>query len=278
MSGSLTYFAIAALGFVLAITLVSQVQHARAQQVAYAQFREELAQATAPTGQLDFNGELLALGAPVATMTSPDLGLEREVVFEGTTGDVLMKGPGHRRTTVLPGQAGVSVIYGRAWTYGAPFAALDDVQLGAVITVVTGQGEHTYEVTGVRRAGSVIPPPPDVASGAGRLTLVTVTGDPIQPRDIIYVDATLTSPAVSAPARVLGAASLLPAEDAMATDPEAWVDVALFLLAIAAVALAAAWIRVRWGARQTWLVAFPVLGVLLILGSQQVARLLPNLL
>ena len=110
MSGSLTYFAIAALGFVLAITLVSQVQHARAQQVAYAQFREELAQATAPTGQLDFNGELLALGAPVATMTSPDLGLEREVVFEGTTGDVLMKGPGHRRTTVLPGQAGVSVI------------------------------------------------------------------------------------------------------------------------------------------------------------------------
>ena len=97
-------------------------------------------------------------------------------------------------------------------------------------------------------------------------------------RDSIYVDATLTSPAVSAPARVLGAASLLPAEDAMATDPEAWVDVALFLLAIAAVALAAAWIRVRWGARQTWLVAFPVLGVLLILGSQQVARLLPNLL
>ena len=37
----------------------------------------------------------------------------------------------------------------------------------------TGQGEHTYVVTGIRRTGDSTPPPPDVAEGEGRLTLVT---------------------------------------------------------------------------------------------------------
>ncbi|WP_282204896.1 sortase family protein [Kitasatospora fiedleri] len=46
------------------------------------------------------------------------------MVVEGTTGRDLMRGPGHRRDTVLPGQPGVAVLFGRSTAFGAPFADL----------------------------------------------------------------------------------------------------------------------------------------------------------
>ena len=50
------------------------------------------------------------------------------VVVEGTTPGEPDAGPGHLRDTPLPGQAGVSVVFGRRATFGAPFASLP--QLG----------------------------------------------------------------------------------------------------------------------------------------------------
>jgi hypothetical protein len=64
----------------------------------------------------------------------------------------------------------------------------------------------------------------------------------------------------------------------MAGDPNAWPSVAVFLLVIAAASLAWAWLRIRWGRWQSWLVGFPVIAVAAVLASQQVTRLLPNLL
>jgi len=48
-----------------------------------------------------------------------------QVVVGGTSAGDLESAPGHRRDTALPGQVGVSLIYGRAVTFGAPFGQLD---------------------------------------------------------------------------------------------------------------------------------------------------------
>lgn len=278
LSVVLSLLAVAILGFFLNIGVVSSVEHDRAQQVSYAAFRTDLSEATAPTGQVDREGLPIPLGTPVAVLDIPVLGLEREVVFEGTTGAVLRNGPGHRRSTVLPGQPGVSVLYGRALAYGGPFSGLNGLELGAQIDVMTGQGEHRYVVTGVRRPGDVLPPPPSVADGEGRLTLVSAGGRPLLAESLVYVDANLVTTAVPAPGLAFGSRSLFPSEEALGSDPTAWTPVALYLLAAAACALVVTWLAVRWGSRQAWIVAFPTMALLSTLASREIIRLLPNLI
>lgn len=277
-SSSLGLLALALLAFVVNVTAISAVEHARSQRVAYAELREQLSAVTAPVGQLDAVGQLLALGTPIAYLSVPGLGLDREVVFEGTTAQVLAKGPGHRRSSVLPGQAGVAIVYGRAWSYGGPFGGADRLPVGSSITVTTGQGEHTYRVRGVREDGSPIPPPPNASQGGGRLTLVTAVGAPFAPSGTVYVDADLTSPAAPAAPRTLGSAGLLPAEEALAIDRTAWPAVALLLQALAVGLVGTAVASRRWGRSQAWLVGVPVLALMAVLTSRQVMRLLPNLL
>lgn len=278
VASSLSLLALALFAFVMNVTVISAVEHARSQRVAYAELREQLSAVTAPVGQVDAAGQLLALGTPVAYLTIPGLGLEREVVFEGTTAQVLTKGPGHRRSSVLPGQAGVAILYGRGWSHGGPFGGAADLSVGAPITVTTGQGEHSYRVTGVRKDGSPIPPPPNASQGGGRLTLVTAVGAPFAPAGTVYVDADLTSTAAVAAPRVLGAAGLLPSEEALASDRTAWPAVALMLQALALCSVAIAVATRRWGRSQAWLVGVPVLALTAVLASRQVMRLLPNLL
>jgi hypothetical protein len=274
----LILLATAVASFAIHIFLVSPVLHARAQQVTYAEFRVALSEGTAPTGQLTREGTVHELGTPVAVLTSDELGLERELVLEGTTGQVLSRGLGHRRSSVMPGQPGVCVIYGKAWSYGGPFRDLGELPIGSEIAVTTGQGDHTYRVTGLRRPGDVLPPAPDAAAGEGRLTLVSAEGSPYVGGSIVYVDAELTSPAVPAPGLAFSSAALPPSEEAYGTEPAAWAPVSLYMLAIAAASLATAYCVVRWGARQAWLVGFPVLLLLSTLASGEIMRLLPNLL
>jgi sortase A len=278
VSTAVTLVAIAVGSFALHLLVVGPVLQARAQQVLYADFRIALSEATAPTGQLTRDGELLPLGTPVALLSSADLGLDREVVLEGTTGGVLAQGPGHRRSSVLPGQAGVCVIYGRAWSSGAPFGGLGELPVGSEIVLTSGQGEHTYRVTGVRRAGAVLPVPPDATAGEGRLTLVSAEGLPYVGGSVVYVDAALTTPAAPSPGLAFSSAALPESEDAYGSDPQAWVPVTLHLLGVAAASLATGWLAVRWGRRQAWLAGFPVLVLLTTLASRELVRLLPNLL
>ncbi|MFU8870447.1 sortase [Micromonospora sp. SL4-19] len=272
---TLTLLAVVLLGFVAHLTLLSRLQYARDQQTAYADLRGQLASATAPTGQVDPAGRLLAPGTPVAVLRIPRLKL-RQVVLEGTAGGVLTSGPGHRRDTVLPGQPGTSVLLGRRAAYGGPFSDLDLLDTGDIITMVTGQGEHTYRVQSVRRTGDLAPPP--LATGAGRLTLITADGQPFLPHDLVRVDADLISAPQPTGPRPLTAASLPPAEKPMASDPGAWTPLLLWCQALAAAALGFAWLRTRWGRWQAWVVGVPVLGALGAAVADQLSRLLPNLL
>ena len=50
----------------------------------------------------------------------PAIGIANMVVVEGTSPENLTLGPGHLRDTPLPGQAGISVVFGRRATFGAP--------------------------------------------------------------------------------------------------------------------------------------------------------------
>ena len=166
------------LGFAANLTIVGHLQHSRDQQTAYDEFRRQLALGIAPVGQQTYDGKLLEPGAPVALLRIPVLGL-KEVVGESTTSGVLMSGPGHRRDTPLPGQAGTSVIMGRQWGYGSPFNDLHQLPVGTEIRVTTGQGTATYEVSAIRREGD--PLPPVLKEDEGRLTLITADGGPYTP-------------------------------------------------------------------------------------------------
>lgn len=265
------------LGFAADLTVVGHLQHARDQQTAFDELRRQLALGTAPVGQRTFDDKPLSMGAPVALLRIPVLGL-REVVGEGTTSGVLTSGPGHRRDTPLPGQAGTSVIMGRQWGYGSPFNALSKLPAGATIEVTTGQGKAVYAVLGARRSGDKLPAP---AGARGRLTLMTASGSPYTPTGVLYVDAELTTPVQPSPARYVRLGWIGPAEEALGGESGeggAWLAVFLWSQALLAAALLTVWLHRVWGHWQTWIAAGPVLTALGLAVSSAATRLLPNLL
>ncbi len=278
MAGAaLWILALCLLGFVLWFAFVSRLDYDRVQVESYATLRANLALATAPTGPTQpFDPKaLLVPGTPVGVLNIPEIGLTT-VIFEGTSGRVLESGPGHQRDTPLPGQPGVSVIFGRRAAYGGPFSRLPWVQVGDVFTVTTGQGVASYRVIDLRRAGDPFPPPP--TAGQGRLILVTADGPPLAPFGVLDVDANLISKASPAPAMVISAADLAPSERALGTDPGALVPVVLWGAALLSAVGLLAWAGPRWGRWQTWIVAVPVVLFFSLSISDQVACLLPNLM
>jgi sortase A len=272
---ALLIFAAVCLGFVATLVLVSQAQHARDQEVVYSDYRYDLANAIATVGQTDVEGQILPMGAPVAVLVIQTLGVQ-EVVLNGTTSSVMQSGPGLRRDTVLPGQPGNSVIYGRQAAYGGPFGDLNRLEQGSVIRAITGQGEHEYTVISVRRAGDPLPPPRE--AGEGRLTLVTADGSRFMPTDILRVDARLTSEPVPVPRMLLGPQSLLPAEEPMAGDPDGLVPLVLWGQLLVLTVVGAVWLSMRWGRWQAWLVAVPLMALAGINAATAGIQLLPNLL
>lgn len=272
---SLVMVVVLTVAMLLHLTFISGLQHRAAQQRAYADFRAQLARGTAPLGATDAEGDALELGAPVAYLEIRAIGLQ-EVVGEGTTGPVLMDGPGHRRDTPLPGQVGTTVIMARRAAYGAPFGDIAQLTAGDQIKVATGQGLFTYTVTGVRHEGDPVPDPP--TAGAGRLTLMTAAGPAFFPSGVVRVDAELEEPAVGGPARTMGAAGLPDAERAMGGSTDTVWALALWMQALLALAAAAVWAWYRWGRAQTWVVFLPPLVLVGISLSSEIVKLLPNLL
>ncbi|MFJ4921458.1 sortase domain-bontaining protein [Streptomyces sp. NPDC088725] len=273
--GALLALAVLLLGLVANLVLISGLQHRAAQQTAFDALRASLAEGTAPVGQTDQQGRLLAPGTPVALLRIPALHL-REVVREGTSSDVLSGGPGHRRDTPLPGQTGTSVLMGRAAAYGGPFGGLADLKPGTTFSVTTGQGRHTYKVLGSRRAGDPSPPPP--APAGGRLVLVTAAGTSYLPGGVLRVDADLVSRTADTPDAVIRPGSLAEDEQPMASAGGAMWELVLWLQLLLAVAVAAVWAWHRWGRQQTWIVFLPVTAAVGLQVADQVTRLLPNLL
>ncbi|GHJ49224.1 sortase [Catellatospora sp. TT07R-123] len=270
----LTLSAAVLLGTAVALVLLGALRHQRTQTLAEGRLRLALAEGTAPVSQLAPDGAPLDPGTPVAVLVIPSIDL-REVVFEGTAGQVLTDGPGHRRDTVLPGQAGVSVLMGRRAGYGGPFARVPDLRVDAEITVTTGQGVHRYVVTGVRHAGDPQPEPAD--PGTGTLILTTADGLPYFPDDVVRVDAKLTTPVMPTPGRAFGVSALPAGELAMAAGDDV-VPLVFWLQLLVALGCGVVYVRLRLGAWHAWLVGVPTLAVAGLGAADAALSLLPNLL
>lgn len=267
--------AIMLLAFVINLMLISHIQYAAHQQQLTDHLKAQLAAGVAPVSEGDVDDVLLPDGVPVAKISAPSIGLET-IVVEGTSSGDTMKGPGHRRDTALPGQSGVTVIMGRASAYGGPFGKIQNLQSGDVITVITGQGEHTYEVMGLRYAGD--PSPPPITAGTSRMVLESARGLPYAPSGAMYVDARLTSEVQPNGPRQTNYFTLPPEDKSLATDTTTvWALVfAVQVLIVAEIGLL--WAVRRIGPRQAWTVFLPVVVLTGFVITDQVIRLLPNLL
>jgi len=273
--GSLMIFAALLIAFAANVTVLSQVQHLVSQQLLVNQLREQLSAGTAPVSEGDFEDVLLADGAPLAVLDIPQIGVH-EVIVEGTSGDTLKAGPGHRRDSVLPGQQGISVLMGRAAAYGGPFGRIQELAPGDSFTVRTGQGKQVFEVIGVRYAGD--PTPASPKAGESRLMLQTARGPAFIPSGIAYVDARLRSEVQASGQRQTTFTALPPQDKAMATDTSTVWALVFALQFLLVAQFAAVWAYRRIGAQKTWVVFVPV-GVLAVLYvNNQLTLLLPNLL
>ncbi|MFE7234787.1 sortase [Streptomyces sp. NPDC002405] len=273
--GALLSLAALLLGVTAQLLFLSGVQERAAQHTAYDALRNALALGTAPVSQTDQQGRLLAPGTPVALIDIPSLRV-RQVVLEGTDSGVMTDGPGHRRDTPMPGQAGTSVLMGRAAAYGGPFERLADLAEGDRFTVTTGQGAAKYQVVGVRRAGDPAPAP--LASGQGRLVLATATGPSYMPGGILRVDADLVSTPFETPAAVIRPGTLPESEQPLARPSGVPWPLVMWLQALLVAAVAAVWTWHRWGRHQTWIVFAPVVAVLGLQVATRTTELLPNLM
>ncbi|MFF7141074.1 sortase [Streptomyces nodosus] len=272
--GALLSLAALLLGITAQLLFLSGVQERAAQHTAYDELRSALALGTAPVSQTDQQGRLLAPGSPVALIDIPSLQV-RQVVLEGTDSAVLTDGPGHRRDTPMPGQAGTSVLMGRAAAYGGPFGRLADLAEGDTFKVTTGQGKATYRVIGVRRAGD--PAPAAVAPGKGRLVLVTATGPRYMADGVLRVDAELVSETFQTPAAVIRPGTLPEAEQPLARPAGVPWPLVMWLQALLVASVAAVWTWHRWGRHQTWIVFAPAVAVLGLQVATRTTELLPNL-
>jgi sortase A len=261
------------LGFVLCLTVLGGMHYQRAQSVGYSDFRQQLALAEAPVSQRDYDGRPVVLGAPVAVLSIPALHL-RVLVRDGTTAGVLTDGPGLERDSVIPGQVGTSVVFGRRWAFGGPFGGLGRLKPGDEITVTTGEGATKLRVVDVRLPGDRVPV---LSTGKGRLVLTTAGGSPWLPTTVVRVDADTVSAGRPA-GPVLATARLTAAEGPMATDTSAWVPVLLWFGLLLLVAGMITWLRRRWTGPHLWAVAVPVVLLVGVELGNEAARLLPNLM
>jgi sortase A len=278
VSTVLTIVAGLAVWLLLYVFVFSALVEHHEQSVAYSRLRENLALGTVAPFGVNTAGQPLTLhdGDPFGLISIPAAGLSRTVIVEGTTSNDLTNGPGHLPGTVLPGEVGVSTLLGRSTAYGGPFRRITSLRAGDPITVTTGQGTFDYSVVDVRGPGQPIPGV--LAAASSRLTLVTAQrggwGELWAPTHAVYVDATLDGKALPvAPGTVPSSA-----DTPMQGDNAALVPLVLWLQGLVLVAVAAAWLARRWGARQSWLVGGTLMLALLWGATGALLQLLPNLL
>lgn len=95
----------------------------------------------------------LALGAPIAHLVIPRIGLD-EIVVEGVGADQLNTGPGHMPGSVLPGEPGNAVISAHRDRH---FHALDRLAVGDTIITTTDRARVRWVVIARRIVGRDAP-------------------------------------------------------------------------------------------------------------------------
>jgi sortase A len=86
-------------------------------------------------------------GQAIGRIRIPELGVSMLMV-DGTTSATLKTGPGLHRSTLMPGEGGLSYVAGHRTTYGAPFADIDSLRPGDEVVVEMPYAKLVYVVTG----------------------------------------------------------------------------------------------------------------------------------
>ena len=87
----------------------------------------------------------LHTGDPVGRLQIGRIGLKM-VVVQGTDHETLKKGPGHYEPSALPGEGHLIYVAGHRTTYLAPFAHINDIEVGDYITFSVPYATFTYRV------------------------------------------------------------------------------------------------------------------------------------
>jgi sortase A len=259
---AVTLLATLLLTFVGYLYFLSGVQEARAQTTLYAQLAGELTQGIGPVGAT-------TPGSPVAILDIPQIGIHNDVVVEGTSPEDLTEGPGLLRDTVLPGQAGISVIFGRRATFGAPFARIPQLIKGDIITATTSQGVADYVVISVSDSAKPVP----FSEITNQLLLVTADSS-LAPAHYVEVEAKLTSKAQQEPGNL---PEVGPSEAALGRDAYALIPAAFWALLLAVIAFGGSYLAARWSKWPAWLVTIPLVLAVTWNLYQALSALLPNL-
>jgi sortase A len=259
---TITLLATVLLAFVGYLYFLSGVQEARTQTTMFSKLQGELGQALAPIGPT-------TPGAPVALLNIPAIGMHNTIVVEGTSPENLTAGPGLLRDSVLPGQAGISVIFGRRATFGAPFARLPQLVKGDVISALTGQGVSVYQVISVSSSARPVP-----FSEIGNQLLLVTADSSLAPAHYFEVEAKLIGAARQEPG---GLPEISPSEVALGRDGYALIPALAWAMALAAVAFAGSFLAARWARWPAWIAATPIIIAILWNLFQALTALLPNL-
>ena len=261
VAGTFTLIALLMLGFVAYLFGLSGLSESRSQVNTFKSFRATLDQAVAPVGPV-------RTGTPVAILDIPAIGVRNLVVREGTDARTMTMGPGHRRDTPLPGQAGVVVLFGRRATFGAPFAHLLRLNPGDHIRATTGQGVADYVVSSFGTGSRPAP-----ANSVNRLVLTTADSA-FAPKSTVSVSADLRSRVVASggqfPQIGPDEKSMTGASDRSLLPLALWAQVLLISSVLATLGAH------RWSRWPTWWCATPVLLAVLWNVYENAASLLPN--
>ena len=252
---------------------IGTISERREQRALRGAFRDLIASGAPLGAGTDGKAHVIEAGTPIALLQIPSLGVNK-IVLEGTTAGELKRGPGHLRTSVVPGQYGHAIIAGRRTTYGSPFRRLNLLRAGDEIVTTTPYGRFVYRVrtttfVGPRKALNV------EESTSGLLTLLT--SDPAYtPRGALAVDAELVGePSTFAdPPRVSGQAGGID----FTGDGGALLVVALLGMLVFGAVAGAQILYQRWHRWPTYLITTPVIAALMVAWMDGLISMLPSTL
>jgi len=209
-----------------------------------------------------------SLGTPSPNIGSGDaLGLLQieslrvnDVVVEGVSIEHLRGGPAHVAGSALPGDAGISVVYGHRTAYGGPFEGVGDLLNGdSVVMQARNGGPITrYVVDRVERR--VQPDDLDLPNADRIAYLLLVTSEPG-----LFADEMIVVVARALP--VTAAASVIPEFGDPVGRDAPFLDLLLVSSAVGGTLLAFGWIRRRVSPTLAIIVVAPI-------GTYAVLRLL----
>jgi len=221
-------------------------------------------------------------GQPVGIIQIPKIDLAR-VVVQGVSKSDLKKGPGHYGGTALPGQPGNAAIAGHRTTYGAPFNRIDELVPGDEIVTTTPQGQFTYKVRaapdGTGRGWFTVKPSGVLVLAPTQTNQLTLTAchPKYSARQRIVVVADLVTPVAPASPPPARPPKVVTDQPTLGGDSSQLLLAVAFALGAVAVGMAAWFLGTRWKKWPAYLLATPIVLVLVWFSWTYLDRYLPAL-